>query len=341
MDDVIVPSCTVEDNFRKLKILFEVAQKNGLLINFDKCKFVQTSINFLGHIISAGTIKPSLDKTKAIKNFPIPTNIKHVQSFLGLAGYFRKFIENFAIYAKPLSDLIRKDTKFEFGIRQKESFVQLKEKLCNEPVVNMYNPSFETELHTDASSIGYGGCLLQKHPLDGKMHPVFFLSFKTSEAESKLASFELEVLAIVKCLEKLRIYLLGIKFKIYTDCKAFYYTMKTKNLNSKVARWALLLEEYNCEVIHRSGSSLRHVDALSRNPEIMIMETGILQNIRNMQDKEERFKTIKDLVKKNGNYNNYVLRSDILYKFIDGKYLLVVPKSIQNEIIRNVHEMDI
>lgn len=202
----------------------------------------------------------------------------------------------------------------------------------------MFNASLETELHTDASIIGYGGCLMQKSSDDGKLHPVFYLSFKTTPSEAKLASFELEVLAIVKCLNKLRVYLLGLTFKIYTDCKAFYHTMKTKNVNTKVARWALMLEEYNCEVLHRSGSSLRHVDALSRYPMAMVIETGALQCIRNAQTTDEECKLIKEIIVHKGDYNNYVLRNETLFKFVDGNYVLVVPKSMQHQIIKNIHD---
>lgn len=163
MDDIVIPSKTVCENFEKFKMVLNIAEENGLLIRWEKCNFIETKITFLGHIITNGSIQPSEEKTIAIKNFPIPKNVKAIQSFLGLAGVFRKFINNFSLIAKPLSDLTKKDAKFNFGEEQFIAFNTLKEKLCNDPLLKLYNPHYETELHTDASSFGYGACLMQKH----------------------------------------------------------------------------------------------------------------------------------------------------------------------------------
>lgn len=336
MDDVIIPAKSEDENLKKLKLVFEVAIKNGLIINFEKCKFVRKKIEFLGHIVEKGFIKPSLEKTKAIRNFPIPKNVKQVQSFLGLAGFFRKFIFNFSIISKPLSDLIKLNTKFIFGSEQQSAFKCLKEKLCNDPVLKLFNPDLETELHADASKDGFGSCLLQKH--DGKFHPVFYVSFKTTDAEAKYTSYELEVLAVIKSLKKLRVYLLGIKFKIFTDCKAFELTMKKQDLYAKIARWALMLEEYNYTIHHRKGTMMRHVDALSRYPSVLIIDSGVMGSIKKNQETDSECQLILEILKYNKNYKNYVVRKDILYRFDDGTYLLVLPKNMQTQVIRNVHE---
>lgn len=163
----------------------------------------------------------------------------------------------FAEIAKPLSDLTRKDSEFLFGVDQQMAFNTLKNALCSEPVLRIFDPSLETELHTDASAVGYGGCLLQKY--ENEWYPVFYFSAKTTPAESRYSSYEQEVLAMVYLLRKLRVFLLGLVFKIVTDCKAFKLTMKKRDLCARVARWALQIEEFGCEIV-------RHVDALSRNP---------------------------------------------------------------------------
>lgn len=147
-----------------------------------------------------------------------------VQSFLGLAGYFRKFVPNFAIIARPLTELTEKDCVYVFGDQQYRAFEELKTVLTSEPVLKIYDPNCDSELHTEASKFGYGACLLQR--VNGELHPVMFLSRKTTQAEMNYTSYELEVLAIVYALKKLRVYLLGLTFKIVTDCKAFNLTMK-------------------------------------------------------------------------------------------------------------------
>lgn len=154
LDDIIIPSKSEKENLEKLIIVLKVAEENGLFIKFGKCQFICTNITFLGHIVENGTIKPSQEKSMAIKTFPQPKNVKQTQRFLGLASYFRKFIENFSSIAKPLSDLTKTATKFQFGDSQLIAFETLKEKLCGDPVLKLYDPQLETELHTDASIFG-------------------------------------------------------------------------------------------------------------------------------------------------------------------------------------------
>lgn len=234
MDDLIVTGKDEIENLNKVKTILEVAEHFGLVIRFDKCQFVKKRVTFLGHVLEKGTIKPSDEKTKAIRLFPTPTSVKHVQSFLGLAGFFRKFVPGFSIIAKPLTDLTRKNAVFVFKIEQKNAFDTLKELLCAALVLKIYDADAETELHTDASKVGYGACLLQK--CEGEWHPVFYLSHMTTPAEANYASYDLEVLAIIIALQTLKVYLLGLQFKIVTDCRAFNQTMTKRDLCTKVAR---------------------------------------------------------------------------------------------------------
>lgn len=134
-----------------------------MILRFDKCHFLERKVTFLGHILENGTVRPSLEKTAAIRNFPTLRNVKQVMSFLGLAGFFfRKFVPSFAQIAKPLSDLTRKDVPFVFGDVQNRSFEALNEALCTEPVLKIYNQVLETELHTDASIEGFWGVSVAK-----------------------------------------------------------------------------------------------------------------------------------------------------------------------------------
>ncbi|GFS90886.1 retrovirus-related Pol polyprotein from transposon 17.6 [Trichonephila clavipes] len=272
LDDLVIPAKNEQEGLEKLKIIFEVAKKYGLEIKFKKCQFLKKKIEFLGHIVESGTIKPSPTKTLAVRKFPEPTTIKQVQSFLGLTGYFRKYIKEYSKIAKPLSDLTRKENLFVFFFffrdSTKEAFEKLKKIMSEGPILHLYKYGRKTELHTDACKQGYGAILLQEAE-DGKLHPVYYMSKKTNTAEEKYDSYELEVLAIINALKKFCVYLLGQLFKIVTDCSAFQKTMQKKELITRIARWALQLEEFDYEIEHRAGSRMKHVDALSRYPVMM------------------------------------------------------------------------
>ncbi|GFY26180.1 retrovirus-related Pol polyprotein from transposon 297 [Trichonephila clavipes] len=190
--------------------------------------------------------------------------LKKVLQVSSLTGYFRKFIPAYSVIAKPLSDLLRKDTPFNFDVKQKASFDELKRLLCQKPVLGIYRQNCETEIHTDASIDGLAAVLLQRFPDDNSLHPIYYMSRKTSETERKYTSYELEVLAIIEALKKFKVYILGMPFKIITDCNAFTKTMSKKDLNTRIARWALNLQDYDYTILHRSGSQMAHVDALSR-----------------------------------------------------------------------------
>ncbi|GFS93246.1 retrovirus-related Pol polyprotein from transposon 17.6 [Trichonephila clavipes] len=231
-------------------------------------------------------------KTIAVKKFPVPTTVKQVQSFLGLTGYFRKFIPAYSQIAKPLSDLTRKDNPFMFEQPQMEAFEKLKKLLTESPVLSIFQQGRTTELHTDASQQGYGAVLLQEAE-DGKLHPVQYMSQKTTPAEEKYSSYELEVLAVVNALKKFRTYLLGNHFKIITDCSAFQKTMDKKDLVTRVARWTLLLEEYDYEIVHRSGQRMQHVDALSRYPVTIITSDTLTARLQRAQQEDENIQNLK------------------------------------------------
>lgn len=185
---------------------------------------MQRSVNFLGHYIENGTVSPGMEKTKAVREFKTPSNVKAVQAFLGLTGFFRKFIKSYSIIARPLTDLLKNEAKFNIGESELNAINVLKEALVREPVLKLYKRGAETELHTDASKEGFGAALLQR--FEGKMHPVCFWSKKTSQAESSMHSYILEAKAVYLSVKKFRVYLLGIQFKLVTDCIAFKQTLK-------------------------------------------------------------------------------------------------------------------
>lgn len=152
-------------------------------------------------MISGGRVRPSDRKTGAVRQFPEPTNVKQVQIFLGLSGHFRKFIPDYSAIARLLTNLLRANVEFCFGAAERNAFMRLKVMLSEKPMLNLYRIGAKTELHTDVSALGYDAILLQRDSEDQHFHPVYYSSGKTTSAEAKYSSYELEVLAIVKALK--------------------------------------------------------------------------------------------------------------------------------------------
>lgn len=231
---------------------------------------------------------------------------------------------------------------FQFGAVESETFKQLKIILSERPVLNLYRTNTETELHTDASKYGYGAILLQKNTEDQLFHPIYYASGKTTLAEEKYTSYELEVLAIVKALKRFRVYLIGIPFKIVTDCQSFALSMAKKDLCVRVARWALLLEEFQYIVEHRPGRSMIHVDALSRNPLpscLVVSECrdGLMSRIRKAQREDPNLTKIFETMEQ-GELDGYIIRGGILYKEVSDDIRMIIPKVMQMQMIRRIHE---
>ncbi|KMQ87776.1 hypothetical protein RF55_12857 [Lasius niger] len=181
MDDILVPSISVEDNLSVLKMVMMLLRKHNLQLNYEKCLFLRKSVEYLGYMISPQGISLSSRHIEAVKNFPMPQKIVEVQRFLGLSNYFRKFIFNYATKAKPLTDLLKKSS-FKIDEKAVLAFESLKKELVSAPTICIYNPHNATEIHTDASSIAIAGILLQKQK-SNNFAPIAYYSQRTNEAE--------------------------------------------------------------------------------------------------------------------------------------------------------------
>jgi len=271
----------------------------------------------------------------AVEKFPQPKKIVDVQRFLGLTNYFRKFIENYAVKTKPLNDLLRKSSTFNFDENCQQAFKRLKQDLIAFPVLRLYNPLLATELHTDACSLAIAGILLQKQ--GSKIWaPVAYYSQTTNNVESKYHSFELEMLAIVKSVERFHIYLYGLDFTVVTDCNALVHAINKANLNPRIARWTLKLQNYNFKIVHREGRRMSHVDALSRAVNLVqIMPLEKELQYRQLQD--NRLKVIAENLEFEDN-DKFILFDGLVYRKQPDKHRFVVPDSMINNIIRVYHD---
>lgn len=266
--------------------------------------------------------------------YPEPTTIKKLERFLGFSNYFRKFIDNYAFIEKPLSDLKRKKNTFKFGSEERRAFEELKAKIISRPVLNLYDPTAETQLHTDASKYATAAILMQRSKDDHEFHPVYFLSKKTTEAEQKWFAYELELYAIYLAVEKLRNYLIDMHFTIVTDCEALK-TVKEKKDIRNVSAWLMMLQEFDFDVIHRAGTKMQHVDALSR---MYILQTpSISHQMKRAQDTDDHIKAIIEILKEKP-YEDYVIHRGLLCRFANSNYQIVVPETMQLNIIQKAHQ---
>lgn len=238
--------------------------------------------------------------------------------------------------------MIKKNQPFEFKDEQIKAFENLKTSLTNKPVLKIYSPDKETELHTDASSYGYESVLLQRQE-DEKFHPIYYLSLTTTETESRYNSFELEMLAIVRSLERFRVYLLGRPSKPVTDYNSLKLALSKREINSRIFRWSIILEDFYYTLEHRNSTSMQHVDALSRLTMVIdVHDTN--ENVRLlkiMQSRDPEIQAILNILSQGGEVpdNHFVLRNGILcYKIKDQQVLFVVPRSMRQNVVQAGHD---
>lgn len=265
LDDILIFSKTYDEHVRHVKKVLERLRERDLPVKLDKCEFHKHKIAFLGYIVSTEGIGPDPAKIEAIKNWPTPVNLKEVQSFLGLANYYRKLIRGFSDHGMHLTDLTKKDVPFHFGEKEQQAFQRIKDMLCAEPILVIFDPEKEAILETDASDFAIGACLAQKGD-DGKRRVVAYYSRKMTGPETNYDIHDKELLAVVEALRTWRVYLEGSKYpvKIYTDHKNLVYWTTTKELNRRQVRWSEVLASYNFTIEHVRGNENHCADALSR-----------------------------------------------------------------------------
>ena len=262
IDDIVVFGRTLEEHNKNLKILFERLRQCGLKLQPDKCEYLKPELEYLGHIISSDGVQPNPKRIDKVKNYPVPKNPKEIKQFLGLCGYYRKFIQNFARIAKPLNQLLRKDKGFQWTNDQQVAFETLCNALTTQPLLQYPDWTEPFVLTTDASNYALGAVLSQG-PI-GKDKPIAYASRTLNDAETRYTTTEKELLAIVWATKHFHQYLYGRKFTIVTDHRPLVWLMNVKDPNSRLVRWRLKLLEYDYEIVYKQGKINTNADALSR-----------------------------------------------------------------------------
>lgn len=262
LDDIIIFSTSLQEHLGRLKNVFQRLRAANLKVQLDKSEFLRTEVNYLGHIITPQGIRPNNEKIRVIENYPIPCTTKEIKAFLGLLGYYRKFIRNFASLTKPLTRCLKKGANIEHNEDFITAFNKCKKILCHDPILQFPDFSKEFNLTTDASNIALGSVLSQGCPPNDK--PVAYASRTLSDTETKYSTVERELLCLLWACKHFRPYLFGRRFKIYTDHRPLTWLFSLKDPSSKLARWKIKLQEFDFEVIYKKGSQNVVADALSR-----------------------------------------------------------------------------
>lgn len=344
VDDVLCPARTIDEGLSNLRRIIDALSMAGFVLNIEKCSFFKTSVEYLGVVIENGTVKPSPRKVDALAQTLAPTDVKGVRQFLGLAGYFRRFVKNFATLTAPISALLRKGNSLDWTNECENIRLNLIKRLTEFPVLNIFDPDLSTELHTDASSLGLGAILMQKD-LNGVLHPVAYYSRRTTDCESRYHSYDLETLAIVEATQYFRTYLYGIKFTIYTDCNSVRATALKKELHPRVARWWIKLQDFDFDIEYRPGYKMTHVDYLSRNAavplkQILVSRVFDADKPKTIRDYQSEDVFCQTIINKTHQEPGYMVKDNLVFlrTTSDGRERCFVPIAARLEIMKLYHD---
>eukprot|EP00253_Pinus_taeda_P012641 PITA_12641 len=339
IDDILVYSRTVEEHQEHLRKVLQTLREHQLYAKFSKCDFFKEEIQYLGHVISKEGIAVDPEKIKAIMDWPVPKDVADIRSFMGLAGYYRRFVEGFSKVAFPITSLQKKGKAFQWTPNCQQSFEQLKHLLTTAPILRIADPDKDYVVCTDASKEGVGGVLMQ----EGRV--VAYESRKLKEHEQKYSAYDLELTAVIHALKMWRHYLVGRKFLLLTDHHSLTNYFSQPTLNARQARWVDFLSGFDFEIKHLQGKENRVADALSRKVqqlyEVSVSEwrSPVLEMVKEASRQDVNYQQLKlQLQQAAGltDQSDYKLNEDGMIHF---KQRLYVPSQdkIKNLIMDEFH----
>ncbi|KAA0057631.1 pol protein [Cucumis melo var. makuwa] len=258
IDDILIYSKMEAEHEEHLRMVLQTLRDNKLYAKFSKCEFWLKQVSFLGHVVSKAGVSVDPAKIEAVTSWTRPSTVSEVPSFLGLAGYYRRFMENFSRIATPLTQLTRKGAPFVWSKACEDSFQNLKQKLVTAPVLTVPDDSGSFVIYSDASKKGLGCVLMQQ----GKV--VAYASRQLKSHEQNYPTHDLELATVVFALKIWRHYLYGEKIQTFTDHKSLKYFFTQKELNMRQRRWLELVKDYDCEILYHPGKANVVADALIR-----------------------------------------------------------------------------
>ena len=280
LDDISIYSKTKEEHLEHLDEVLTILEQHRLFVGLDKCSFGVQEMEFLGHVVGTDGVKVDPKKVQAVKDWPTPKDVKEVRSFLGLTGYFRRFIRHYAHKALPLTNLTKKETRWHWGTAEQEAFDQLKEALTSAPVLVLPDPTLPYEVFTDASGFALGATLLQNQ--GSGLQPVAYLSRKLTDTERNYPTGDREMLGIFWALTEWRCYLEGTTLKVNSDHLNHTWFQSKKNLTRRQTKWSQWLESYysGVDINYKEGKD-NVADPLSRRPDLCTITTASTYDLIN------------------------------------------------------------
>lgn len=344
IDDICIATRTWAEHLNMLQTTLKLIIEANLKIKADKCKFGAKSIKFLGHEISSQGIKQDPDKLKALLKLPSPRDAKEVKRALGMFSYYRKFVDKFAMIAEPLTKLTRKGVEFAWTNEQQNAYDKILSELSKNATLAHFNHRDPVMLKTDASRTGVAGMLLQKQDEDWKI--ITCCSRRLTPSEANYGITDLEGLGLIYAVAKLRPYLLGKHFKVLVDHCALCVLNKRQPASPRLCRWAIILSEFDFEIVYTKGNLHCDIDCLSRAPvddptdnyldervyQVKVLNPGDWK--RNYADEESRRIFMKALDRKDG---LKIGADELIYN----RDLLYVPKAKRHDIIKRTHQVAI
>jgi hypothetical protein len=292
IDDILIYSKNREEHEEHLILVLQVIREHQLYTKFRKCDFFQKQIHYLGHVISEEGVAVDPDKIRSIMEWPTPKDVSDIRSFMGLVGYYRRFLKGFSKFGCPIIALQRKGVKFIWTPECEERFQSLKHLLTHAPMMKIADIDNDFLVCTDACKEGIRGVLMQEGSV------VCYESQKLNEHEVNYVTHDLELAAIVHTLKMWRCYLLGRKFVLMTDHCGLQHLFDQPKLNARQARWMALLSEFDFEIKHIKGKENKVADALRRIMKTIHLaamrtyETNARERVRNAQEIDAFFETV-------------------------------------------------
>lgn len=359
VDDIVIWSKDVQSHMRDLREVLTRLRNSGLTVNPDKVSLAKKGVRFLGHIVTDGKLLIDDSRIEPIANYPVPKTLKQVQRFVGMCGFYAKFIKDFSRVCAPLNNLKRKGVKFRWTPETQKSFETLKMALISPPVLHLPDYDREFFVSSDASEKSIGAVLEQKYL--GKSVPVAYASRTLTGSELQYGVYRKEFLAAIFACERFRPILLDRKFTLRTDCQAIAYVMNSDKETGQMARWKLRLSTFNCDVVHARASENVVGDALSRMFEgtdesdkpkaeesnnsgeecnILQFYPECFQSIGKKQREDPNLSPIIQQLESGAQVQNFSLRNNILKYRKNARCppKIVVPQAMREMIIKYYHE---
>ncbi|VDK45534.1 unnamed protein product [Cylicostephanus goldi] len=351
IDDIIIASHSVREHLQDLEEVFVRIQNFGMKLTSEKCSFFKKEVQYLGILVSKKGTRLNPEKVASIVDIAQPTDAKGVKSFLGAASYFRRFIPRFSFIATPLNNLLQKEVPFTWTEEHTKAFLSLKKALVNAPVLVSPVLGRPYHIHTDASTIGVGACLLQENPETGNQHPIAYCSRPLTKHEKNYAVIELEALAIVFALNHFYPYVANAKITLVTDHAPLKSLMHRSDLVGRLAKYQISIQAFDLEIVYRAGKHNTLCDFLSRYPvaytnAIQVSNLPSLEDIRQSQMQSNYRKLIDFLRGDMDNLSdefsrtlhNYSIFNDCLYFTGKESPQLIIPdQDMQKRIIEFFH----